>query len=69
MYGFFLFYTCAALESFTPVWDQLFPAEQARIIQLLVEAVTYAANTGDVEITFRAGGVRTLARDEGTVRP
>jgi site-specific DNA recombinase len=23
-----------------PVWDELFPAEQARIIQLLVERVT-----------------------------
>jgi hypothetical protein len=31
-------------------------AEQARIIQLLVEAVTYDAWAGDVAITFRAGG-------------
>ena len=32
-------------------------------MQLLVEAVTYDAKTGDVEITFRPGGVRTLARE------
>ena len=54
----------AAPESFTPVWDQLFPAEQARIMQLLVEAVTYDAKTGDVAITFRAGGVRVLASEK-----
>ena len=53
----------AALASFTPVWDQLFPAERARIVQLLLQSVTYNAGAGEVEITFRPGGVRALAGD------
>ena len=32
--------------------------------QLLIEEVTYNGKTGDVEITFRPGGVRALATDE-----
>jgi hypothetical protein len=32
--------------------------------QLLIEEVTYNGQTGDVEITFRPGGVRALATDE-----
>src|SRR6185295_17277295 len=28
-----------ALDQFDPLWDELFPAEQARIVQLLVERV------------------------------
>ena len=28
-----------ALERLDPLWDELFPAEQARIVQLLVERV------------------------------
>ena len=28
-----------ALEQLDPLWDELFPAEQARIVQLLVERV------------------------------
>ncbi len=31
-----------ALERLDPLWDELFPAEQARIVQLLVERVTSA---------------------------
>jgi len=54
----------AALGSFTPIWEELFPAERARILQLLIERVTYDAKAGEVEIVFRPGGVRTLA-DEG----
>src|SRR5688572_8622368 len=31
----------AALSAFDPVWEQLAPREQARVIQLLVERVDY----------------------------
>jgi site-specific DNA recombinase len=55
----------AALASFTPVWEELFPAERARILQLLIERVTYDAKAGEVEIVFRPGGVRTLAANAG----
>ena len=27
-----------ALENLEPMWEELFPAEQARLVQLLVEA-------------------------------
>ena len=53
----------SALASFDPVWDQLFPAEKARILQLIIEQVTYNACEGEVEITFRPGGVRALAKN------
>ena len=34
-----------ALERLDPIWDELFPAEQARIVQLLVERVKISAPT------------------------
>ena len=46
-----------------PIWDQLFPAEKARVLHLLIEQVTYNAAEGEVSITFRPGGVRVLARE------
>ena len=52
-----------ALASFDPIWDQLFPAEKARILQLLIEQVTYNAQAGEVSITFRPGGVKAMARE------
>ena len=53
----------AALEGFTPVWDELFPAERARIAQLLIQEVTVAARTGDISLTFRPAGIRSLAQE------
>ena len=55
----------AALASFEPVWRELFPAERARILHLLIEEVRYDAEAGEVAITFRPGGVRSLAREDG----
>ncbi len=53
-----------AVRSFSPIWKELFPAERTRIVQLLVEEVTYDAREDEVEITFRPGGVRALAEEE-----
>jgi site-specific DNA recombinase len=50
-----------ALASFEPVWNELFPAERARIVRLLIEQVRFYAQTGNVEIDFRPCGIRTLA--------
>lgn len=50
-----------AIESFTPVWTELFPAERARLVQLLVESVSLDARTGELAITFRPGGIGELA--------
>ena len=51
----------AALEQLDPIWDELFPAEQARIVQLLVERVDVQEN--GVEIRFRVDGLASLVED------
>jgi site-specific DNA recombinase len=47
-----------ALQAFDPLWNQLFPAEQSRIIQLLVERVD--VRTDHVDIKLRIAGVTSL---------
>jgi DNA invertase Pin-like site-specific DNA recombinase len=48
----------AALKAFDPLWNELFPAEQARIIELLVERVEILADR--VDIKLRIAGVTSL---------
>lgn len=50
-----------ALEGFDPLWDELFPSEQARIVQLLIERVDVTAD--GVDIRLRAAGLGSLAAD------
>ena len=50
-----------ALSMFDPVWDSLASREQARIIQMLVERVTYDGANGTVAITFRPTGLKMFA--------
>ena len=47
-----------ALDRFDPLWDELFPAEQARIVQLLVERINIGEN--DTDITLRIAGLASL---------
>ena len=47
-----------ALQAFDPLWNQLFPDEQSRIIQLLVERVD--VRTDCVDIKLRIAGVTSL---------
>jgi hypothetical protein len=49
------------LEGLDPLWDELFPAEQARIVQLLVERVD--VGTDGVDIRLRVEGLANLVRD------
>ena len=51
----------AALHDFSALWKQLFPAEQARIIHLLVRRVTVTA-TG-LEVDFRREGIAGVIRE------
>ena len=51
----------AALDRFEAVWDELFPAEQARILQLLVEQVRIAPD--GAEIRLRAEGLASVIAD------
>jgi site-specific DNA recombinase len=47
-----------ALQAFDPLWSELFPAEQSRIVQLLVERVD--VQTDRVDIKLRIAGVSSL---------
>ena len=55
-----------ALERLDPLWDELFPAEQARIVQLLVERVDVGPD--GVDIRLRTVGLATLVADLGAVK-
>ena len=50
-----------------PLWDELFPAEQARIVRLLVERVEIGL--GGADIRLRVAGLASLARDLGAGAP
>jgi DNA invertase Pin-like site-specific DNA recombinase len=50
-----------ALVSLDPLWDELFPAEQARIVQLLVERVE--VREAGLSITLRTEGLASLVRE------
>jgi hypothetical protein len=50
-----------ALERLDPLWDELFPAEQARIVQLLVERVDVSPDGADIQL--RTEGLTTLVAD------
>lgn len=47
-----------AMTRLDAIWDQLFPAEQARIVKLLVEKVIALPN--DLEVWLRANGIERL---------
>jgi DNA invertase Pin-like site-specific DNA recombinase len=51
----------AALQRFNDLWDALYPAEQARIVRLLVDRVTVGP-TG-MAVDLRNNGLTTLVRD------
>ena len=51
----------AALEEFDAVWDELFPAEQSRIVQLLVERVDVKPD--GIDIRLRTAGLGSLVAD------
>ena len=54
-----------ALLRLDPLWDELFPAEQARIVQLLVARVEVGLD--GAEIRLRVDGLAHLVRDLATV--
>jgi DNA invertase Pin-like site-specific DNA recombinase len=56
-----------ALHRLDPIWDELFPAEQARIVRALVEGVVIAP--GGADIRMRVEGLAGLIRDLGAVAP
>ena len=59
--------TRAALERLDPLWDELFPAEQARIVRLLVERVEIGPTGAGIRL--RAAGLTSLVGDLGAGAP
>jgi hypothetical protein len=56
-----------ALARLDPLWDELFPAEQARIVRLLVKRVE--VGPGGADIRLRVAGLASLVRDLGAISP
>ena len=48
--------TREALARLDPLWDELFPAEQARIVRLLVERVEVGPAGADIRLRRRRAG-------------
>jgi site-specific DNA recombinase len=51
----------AALLDLDPLWDELFPAEQARIVQLLIERVDVGVD--GISISLRTDGLANVVQD------
>ena len=56
-----------ALQRLDPLWDELFPAEQARIVQLLVERVDISQDGADIRL--RTEGLAKLVEDLRATKP
>ena len=52
-----------ALAAFEPIWTQLFPAEQERVLRLLIQRITYHPDGGEVDIELRPCGIDALAAE------
>jgi hypothetical protein len=50
-----------ALGALEPVWDELYPAEQARILRLLIERIDVAPD--GISPTLHVAGIRTKRRE------
>ncbi len=50
-----------ALQQLDPLWDELFPAEQARIVALLVERIDIG--TEKLDVRLRVDGLASVARE------
>jgi hypothetical protein len=50
-----------ALGALKPVWDELYPAEQARIFRLLIERIDVSPD--GISVTLHATGIRSLVAE------
>ena len=50
-----------AFEAFDPMWDQLRPAERARLVHLLVQCIEYDGQAEEIGITYHPGALRDTA--------
>lgn len=52
---------CIAMLQIDKIWDQLFPAEQHRIVRLLINKVVVTLH--NIEVQFRPNGIERLAAE------
>jgi site-specific DNA recombinase len=52
----------AALREFSPVWEELTPNEQAKILHTLLERVDFDGRDGTVSVSFRSCGLKQLCQ-------
>ena len=57
-----------ALSLFDPIWEVLYPSEQARVIQLLIERIEHDGRSGTLAIEFAASGIKALAEELDTAK-
>lgn len=57
----------SALADLDPLWNELFPAEQSRIVRLLVERVDVAPN--GLTLRLRTAGITAMVDDLRGARP
>ena len=50
-----------AIGALEPVWDELYPAEQARILRLLIERIDVTPD--GISVTLHAAGIRSLVAE------
>ena len=55
-----------AISAFDPVWMHLEPAEQVRVMQLLIERIDYDGGSENLAIAFRPSGVKTFIAEART---
>jgi site-specific DNA recombinase len=53
----------AALGDFDPLWAELAPREQARLVRLLVQRVEYDGRDGRIALTFHPTGIKALLEE------
>jgi site-specific DNA recombinase len=54
------------LQGLDPLWDELFPAEQARVLQLLIQRVE--VHPDRIDLQFRVDGLQSLVADVTAAR-
>lgn len=54
----------AVLAEFDPLWEQLVTHEKIRVLNLLIERVVFDTQAEEVEIAFRATGIKSLASQQ-----
>ena len=45
------------------MWECLVPREQARVVELLIDRITFDGDGGSVSITFRPSGIKIIASE------